>query len=53
MPKQGLDVEFIEYPGGTGAMRTGLRNDSIDVAVALTEGLVAGMPFSCNISTLN
>eukprot|EP00698_Gefionella_okellyi_P002963 TRINITY_DN12802_c0_g1_i1.p1 TRINITY_DN12802_c0_g1~~TRINITY_DN12802_c0_g1_i1.p1 ORF type:complete len:299 (+),score=67.31 TRINITY_DN12802_c0_g1_i1:370-1266(+) len=38
---EGLDVQFTEYPGGTGAMRTALRSNQLDVAVALTEGLTA------------
>lgn len=36
----GLDVEFIDYPGGTGAMTAALRDGDIDVALVLTEGAV-------------
>jgi ABC-type nitrate/sulfonate/bicarbonate transport system substrate-binding protein len=36
----GVDVEFIDYPGGTGAMNTGLRNGDLDAALVLTEGAV-------------
>jgi ABC-type nitrate/sulfonate/bicarbonate transport system substrate-binding protein len=33
-----VDVEFVEYPGGTGAMTTALRADKLDAALMLTEG---------------
>lgn len=36
----GLDVEFIDYPGGTGAMTAALRDGEIEVALVLTEGAV-------------
>ena len=39
----GLQVEWIDFPGGTGAMTKALREDEIDVALALTEGLVADL----------
>lgn len=39
----GLDVEWQTFPGGTGAMNKALRENSIDVALALTEGLVTDM----------
>ena len=46
----GLDIEWREFPGGTGAMTKALREGSVDVALALTEGLVAdqhrGAPYS-------
>lgn len=34
----GLEVEFIEVPGGTGAMSQMLAEDQLDVAILLTEG---------------
>jgi len=34
----GLQVEFSDYPGGTGAMAEALREDSLDAALMLTEG---------------
>lgn len=37
----GLDVSFEEYPGGTGAMTKALRSGEADMAVVLTEGIVA------------
>ncbi len=37
----GLEVSFSEYPTGTGAMCQDLRDGKIDLAVALTEGLLA------------
>lgn len=39
--KQGIRVEWKEYPGGTGEMTRDLRNGSLDLAVLLTEGIVA------------
>lgn len=36
-------VEFIPFPSGTGHMITSLRSDSIDIAIGLTEGWVAGL----------
>ncbi len=38
--KQGIQLEWIDYPGGTGAMCEGLRNKDIDIAIILTEGIV-------------
>lgn len=35
-----LDVTWREFPDGTGAMCQALRNDEIDVAIILTEGIV-------------
>jgi len=39
----GIDLEFIQYPTGTGAMCQDLREGKIDLAVALTEGLLMDM----------
>lgn len=39
----GLDVAWTDFPGGTGAMNAALRGGEIDVALALTEGLVADL----------
>ena len=36
----GIDVEFIDYPGGTGAMNAALRDKELDAALLLTEGAV-------------
>ena len=36
----GVAVEFIEYPGGTGAMTAALRAGELDAALLLTEGAV-------------
>ena len=38
--KNGLHVEWRDFPDGTGAMNKSLRNEEIDVAVILTEGIV-------------
>ena len=39
--KQNLEIEWIDYPTGTGAMAKDLRTDALDVAILLTEGIVA------------
>ena len=36
----GVEVEFIEHPGGTGAMTAALRAGDLDTALLLTEGAV-------------
>lgn len=36
----GISLEWADYPGGTGAMMQDLRNGVLDIAVALTEGVV-------------
>ena len=37
----GVDIVWKDYPGGTGAMMQDIREGNLDVAVALTEGVVA------------
>ena len=37
---EGIEVEWIEFPGGTGAMNAALRDKEIDIAVILTEGII-------------
>lgn len=39
--KEGIEIEWISYPGGTGAMTSALRNNEVDVCLLLTEGIVA------------
>ncbi len=36
----GIDVEWIEFPEGTGAMNKALRDNEIDLAVILTGGII-------------
>lgn len=36
-----VPVEYQEFPGGTGAMTKALRNKELDIAIVLTEGIVA------------
>lgn len=36
----GVDVDWTDYPGGTGAMAKALNDGDLDVAVILTEGIV-------------
>lgn len=38
--EQNLEVDWEDFPGGTGAMNQALRNNEIDVAVILTEGII-------------
>jgi len=37
---QGIDLRWKEFPGGTGAMCTALRDGSIDAAIILSEGII-------------
>ena len=39
----GLLVEWTDFPGGTGAMMSALRAGEVDVALALTEGIVSDL----------
>ncbi|KAI9480406.1 MAG: hypothetical protein EXX96DRAFT_562474 [Benjaminiella poitrasii] len=39
----GVNVELVLCPGGTGEMTSKLQDKSLDLAIALTEGLVAGI----------
>jgi ABC-type nitrate/sulfonate/bicarbonate transport system substrate-binding protein len=41
--KEGVEIKLVECPGGTGEMTQKLQEGAIDVALALTEGLVAGL----------
>lgn len=38
-----VDIEFIEFPGGTGAMTRALAENELDVALLLTEGAVTNI----------
>ncbi len=39
----GIEVEFIDYPGGTGAIMADLESGEIDMATPLTEGAVTAI----------
>ncbi len=39
----GVNVEWIEYNGGTGQMTTALRNGEVDACILLTEGIIKDM----------
>lgn len=41
--RDGLDVVWRDYPGGSGAMAKALRDDELDAALLLTEGAVAAV----------
>lgn len=36
----GIDLDFVDHPGGTGAMSQALKNGEVDLALLLTEGAV-------------
>jgi len=38
-----LNIEFIKIPGGTGEMISSLKANNLDVVVAVTESLIAGI----------
>ena len=40
---QGVELEFVEFRDGTGAMTQALRDREIDMALLLTEGCVADL----------
>ncbi|MBP2832029.1 ABC transporter substrate-binding protein [Aquimarina sp. U1-2] len=37
---QNIKLEWTDFPGGTGAMCEALRNEEIDIAIILTEGII-------------
>ena len=37
----GIDLQYVDFPGGTGAMTKALRSGEVDAAILLTEGCVA------------
>lgn len=39
--QEGIDLQWTDYPGGTGVMCKDLRDGTLDMAVLLTEGMVA------------
>lgn len=39
--KKGIKINWVDVPGGTGAMCKSLRDDELDIAIALTEGVVS------------
>lgn len=41
--KHGIEVHWSDLSGGTGQMLRGLENDTIDIAVGLTEGITRGI----------
>ncbi len=38
--KENLQIQWKDFPGGTGDLNSALRNNEIDVAVILTEGII-------------
>lgn len=41
--QRGDDIEWIDFPGGTGAMAASMADGEIDIALMLTEGAVAAI----------
>lgn len=39
--KVSIDLQWQDFPGGTGAMHQALKNNEVDLAIVLTEGAVA------------
>ncbi len=39
--REGIDIQWQDIPGGTGAMCSALRKGELDIAITLTEGIVA------------
>ncbi|MCG8576044.1 MAG: substrate-binding domain-containing protein [Flavobacteriales bacterium] len=39
--KRGIDLEWTDFGGGTGAMTKALRENEVDVCILLTEGMIA------------
>ena len=37
---QGIDLRWVDCPGGTGQMTEALKQNSIDMAIVLTEGII-------------
>ena len=48
----GLQVDWQDYPGGTGAMTADLRAGKLDLAILLTEGIVAELHHSAHSKIL-
>ncbi len=46
---QGIDLRWVDCPGGTGQMTESLKQNSIDMAIVLTEGIIKAI--SDGIST--
>lgn len=45
--QQGIEIEWTDFPGGTGAMTQSLTNGELDIAILLTEGAVAAIAKGC------
>lgn len=46
--KEGIHVQFFEFPGGTGAMSEAVKSGFLDASVILTEGAVTEISRGCN-----
>jgi sulfonate transport system substrate-binding protein len=44
---KGIEIQWSDYAGGTGAMAEGLQNGKIDIAIMLTEGAVSAIAKGC------
>ena len=43
LTKSGFDIQWTDFPGGTGAMTKALKDNELDLAIILTEGAVSGI----------
>lgn len=41
--KEGIELHWTDMPGGTGQMLRGFENETLDIAVLLTEGITRGI----------
>lgn len=41
--REGIELHWTDMPGGTGQMLRGFENDTLDIAVLLTEGITRGI----------
>ncbi len=49
---EGINLEWTDFPGGTGSMANALKNNDLDMAVMLTEGAIVDIENGANNSIL-
>ena len=50
---QGIDLRWVDCPGGTGQMIEALKQNSIDMAVVLTDGIVKAISDGISLSLIH
>lgn len=50
---EGIDIEWTDFPSGTGAMVKALENNELDIAIMLTEGTVSAIKHGAEICIIN